>query len=100
MQALGIALADAVGIAATTGGLRQPALDHVFGGLEESLDEPLLPTHHLILSYGSLVFVSRELDMNYQKCLGAPICTTMRTCAAPRIDGERLSRSFLRQEVD
>src|ERR1022692_3829388 len=46
MEALGIATADALGIAATTGGLRQPALDHVFGGPEESLDEPLLPTHH------------------------------------------------------
>jgi hypothetical protein len=60
MQALGIALADAVGIAATAGGLRQPALDHVFGGLEESLKESLLPTHHLILRYGGLAFVSRE----------------------------------------
>jgi hypothetical protein len=60
MQAHGVALADAVGIAATAGGLRQPALDHVFGGLEESLKEPPLPTHHLILRYGRLVLVSRE----------------------------------------
>jgi hypothetical protein len=60
MQALGIAPADAVWIAATARGLRQPALDHGFGGLEESLKEPLLPTHYLILRYGGLVWVSRE----------------------------------------
>src|ERR1035438_9762296 len=60
MQALGIAPADAVWIAATARGLRQPALDHGFGGPEESLKEPLLPTHHLILRYGGLVSVSRE----------------------------------------
>jgi len=39
MQALGITLADAVGIAATAGGFRQPSLDHGFSGLEESLSE-------------------------------------------------------------
>jgi hypothetical protein len=55
MQALGIAPADAVGIAATARGFRQPTLDHVFGGLEESLDEPFLPTHHLLLRYASLI---------------------------------------------
>ena len=60
MQALGIALSDAVWIAATARGLRQPALDHGFSGLEESLKEPLLPTHYLILRYGGLVWVSRE----------------------------------------
>src|ERR1017187_7237672 len=60
MQALGIALADAVRIAATTGGLRQPALDHGFGGLEESLKEPLLPTHHFLLCFAASISVSRE----------------------------------------
>src|ERR1017187_5076658 len=37
--------------------------------------------------------------MNYQKCFGASIRTTSQKCAAPRIDGEGFSRSFLRQEV-
>ena len=60
MQAFGIALADAVGVSATARGFRQSALDHLFGGLEESFDELLLPTHHLILRYGNLVFASRE----------------------------------------
>jgi hypothetical protein len=60
MQALRIALADAVGVSATARGFRQSALDHLFSGLEESFDELLLPTHHLILRYGSLVFASRE----------------------------------------
>jgi hypothetical protein len=55
MQALGIASADAVGVAATAGGLRQPTLDHVFGGPEESLDELFLPTHHLLLRYALLI---------------------------------------------
>jgi hypothetical protein len=59
MQALGIALADAVGIPATARGLRQPALDHIFGGPKESLEELFLPTHHLILRYDSLVLLSR-----------------------------------------
>jgi hypothetical protein len=60
MQALGIALANAVGIAAPAGGLRQRALDHGFGGLEESLDELLLPTHHLILRYSGLIIVFKR----------------------------------------
>ena len=37
--------------------------------------------------------------MNCQKCFGASICTTLQKCAAPRIDGEGFSRSFLRQKV-
>jgi hypothetical protein len=37
--------------------------------------------------------------MNYQKCFGASIRTTSQKRAAPRIDGEGFSRSFLRQEV-
>jgi hypothetical protein len=60
MQVVGIASTDTVGIPTTAGGLRQSALDHLLGGLEESFDELLLPTHHLILRYGSLVFASRE----------------------------------------
>jgi len=60
MQVAGVASADAVGIPTTAGSLRQPTLDHQLGGLKESLDELLLPTHHLILRYGSLVFASRE----------------------------------------
>jgi hypothetical protein len=60
MEVVGIALADAVGVSATARGFRQPALDHQFGGLEEALDELLLPTHYLILRYASLVFTSRE----------------------------------------
>jgi hypothetical protein len=60
VEALGIALADAVGIAAAARGLRQAALNHLFGGQEESLDELFLPTHRLILRYGSLLFTSRR----------------------------------------
>src|SRR5271157_2054682 len=60
MEALGIALANAVGISAAARSFRQPALDHLFGGQEESLGELLLPTHHLILRYASPVFASRE----------------------------------------
>jgi len=37
--------------------------------------------------------------MRCQNCFGAGICTTPQNCAAPRIDSERSSRSFLRQEV-
>ena len=44
MQVLGIAMTDAVGIAATAGSLGQASLDHGFGGLEETRDKPL-PTH-------------------------------------------------------
>ena len=51
VQTLGIAVADAVGITATAGGFRQPALDHIFGGPEESLKQPFSPTHHLIVRY-------------------------------------------------
>jgi hypothetical protein len=60
VQVVGIATADTVGIPTTAGGLRQSALDHLLGGLEESFDKLLLPTHHLILRYDGLVFASRE----------------------------------------
>ena len=59
VQAFGVAITNAVAIAAMAGGLRQAALDHAFGGLEESSDEPLL-THILILRYAHLVLLSRE----------------------------------------
>ena len=49
METFGIAIADAAGIAAAAGGLRQSTLNHGFSGLEELPDEPLLLTHHLIL---------------------------------------------------
>ena len=67
VQALGIALADAVGISAAARGFRQSALDHLFGGLEESFEEPLLPTHHLILRYDSLILASREKRQELSK---------------------------------
>jgi hypothetical protein len=60
MEALGIALANAVGVSAAASSFRQPALDHLFGGQEESSDELLLPMHPLIFRYGSPVFASRE----------------------------------------
>jgi len=59
MEALGIALANAVGVSAAAGSLRQAALDHLLGGHKESLDELFLPTHQLILRYGNPVFASR-----------------------------------------
>ena len=44
-----IAMTSAVGIAATSGGLRQPALDHDAGGVKELAEECALPTHILML---------------------------------------------------
>jgi hypothetical protein len=60
MQAFGIAATDAVGIAAAAGGLRQAALDHSFRRLKEALNESLLLTHSLILSYSYLFWQLRE----------------------------------------
>jgi hypothetical protein len=60
VQALGVALADAVGIATTARGFRQATLDHVFDGLEELPDELFLPTHQILLSYTYLKSQSRE----------------------------------------
>lgn len=60
MQAFGIAATDALRIATTAGGLRQATLDHCFGGLKETSDEPLLLTHSLILRYSRLFLESRE----------------------------------------
>lgn len=53
MEALGIALANAVGVSAAARSFRQAALDHLLGGQKESLDELFLPTHQLILRYAS-----------------------------------------------
>jgi len=50
VEALGVAKAGATGIAATAGRFREAALDHGFGGTQESDDElALLLTHSLIL---------------------------------------------------
>ena len=45
VQAFGVALTDAVGVAATAGRFREASLDHGFGDTNKALDELLLPTH-------------------------------------------------------
>jgi hypothetical protein len=60
MKALGITVADAVGIAAAAGGLGKASLDHDLSGAKESFDEPLLLKHSLILRYACLISPSRE----------------------------------------
>jgi hypothetical protein len=49
VEVLGVAIAGTTGIAATARGLRQAALDHGLRSTEESLYEPFLLTHSLIL---------------------------------------------------
>jgi hypothetical protein len=67
MQTLGIALADAIGIAAASGSLRQASLDHILGGPQESLKELISPTHHSILRYGRPDSVSRGKSQKVSK---------------------------------
>lgn len=44
-----IAMTSAVRVAAATGGLGEPALDHGTGGVKELAEERLLPNHVIIL---------------------------------------------------
>jgi len=60
MEVLGVAIAGAPWIATTARGLRQATLDHGFGSTKESLYEPLLLTHSLILRYTRLFLLSRQ----------------------------------------
>jgi hypothetical protein len=49
VAAIGIAVTSAVPVAAATGGLGQPALDHDTGGVKELAEERFLPNHIIIL---------------------------------------------------
>jgi hypothetical protein len=44
-------MTSAVRVAAATGGLGQPALDHDTGGVKELAEERGLPTHTIILGF-------------------------------------------------
>jgi hypothetical protein len=49
VAAMRIAMTSAVGVAATAGGLGQPALDHDAGGAKELAEERFLPNHIIML---------------------------------------------------
>ena len=99
MKALGITGANAVGIATAAGGLGKTALDHDLSGAQESLDEPLLLKHSLILRYACLKSPSREKPHEPAKMFRGPFCTMLQRPVVAAVGSKRFSSSILRRKV-